>query len=116
MPSFSKIRLVLFLSALSLSIALSPFSTQAATKILVKPHPTITAQQTRLTPLKRPLVTLPVTTHGTYTNTFGNTVLRPYHAPTVPAGAAARCRDATYSFSQSRRGTCSHHGGVMEWL
>src|SRR6266545_3156596 len=33
-----------------------------------------------------------------------------------PPGATARCRDGTYSFSQSRRGTCSHHGGVARWL
>ena len=33
-----------------------------------------------------------------------------------PAGASARCRDDTYSFSRSRRGTCSHHGGVALWL
>jgi uncharacterized protein YraI len=33
-----------------------------------------------------------------------------------PAGATAKCRDGTFSFSQSRRGTCSHHGGVAEWL
>jgi len=36
--------------------------------------------------------------------------------PTVPAGATARCRDGAYSFSQSRSGTCSGHGGVAEWL
>ncbi|WP_431636442.1 DUF3761 domain-containing protein [Dyella sp. KULCS107] len=34
----------------------------------------------------------------------------------VPAGASAQCRDGTYSFSRSRRGTCSHHGGVARWL
>jgi hypothetical protein len=34
----------------------------------------------------------------------------------VPAGASAKCRDGTYSFSQHRRGTCSHHGGVGNWL
>lgn len=34
----------------------------------------------------------------------------------VPAGASARCRDGSYSFSQHRRGTCSHHGGVAIWL
>lgn len=34
----------------------------------------------------------------------------------VPAGASAKCRDGTYSFSQHRRGTCSHHGGVGAWL
>lgn len=55
----------------------------------------------------------------------------PYQAPTyvrpdpIPqstpviasgAGASARCADGTYSYSQNRRGTCSHHGGVSEWL
>ena len=34
----------------------------------------------------------------------------------VPAGASAKCRDGAYSFSQHRRGTCSHHGGVSSWL
>lgn len=34
----------------------------------------------------------------------------------VPTGASAQCRDGSYSFSQHRRGTCSHHGGVASWL
>jgi hypothetical protein len=34
----------------------------------------------------------------------------------APDGATARCGDGSYSFSQSRRGTCSWHGGVSEWL
>lgn len=34
----------------------------------------------------------------------------------APAGAAARCRDGSYSFSRHRSGTCSHHGGVGTWL
>jgi hypothetical protein len=33
-----------------------------------------------------------------------------------PPGATAHCRDGTFSFSRTRRGTCSHHGGVAEWL
>jgi uncharacterized protein YraI len=33
-----------------------------------------------------------------------------------PLGATAQCGDGTYSFSQSRRGTCSHHGGVARWI
>lgn len=33
-----------------------------------------------------------------------------------PAGATAICMDGTYSYSQNRRGTCSHHGGVKTWL
>ncbi|MFA6097637.1 MAG: DUF3761 domain-containing protein [Candidatus Paceibacterota bacterium] len=54
-----------------------------------------------------------------YTNVDGNTVHSPAYSTepnTIPAGASAICRDGTYSFSQSRRGTCSHHGGVVEWL
>jgi len=38
------------------------------------------------------------------------------HAPVVPVGATAQCRDKTYSFSQHRRGTCSWHGGVKQWI
>lgn len=54
--------------------------------------------------------------NGTYVNSAGNTVCSPYNAPSTPAGATAQCRDGTYSFSQSRSGTCSHHGGVAAWL
>ena len=51
-----------------------------------------------------------------YVNSRGNCVHRPVASRTVPAGASAQCADGTYSFSQSRRGTCSHHGGVSRWL
>ncbi len=51
-----------------------------------------------------------------YTNTHGNQVHSPAYSNSVPVGASARCGDGTYSFSQSRRGTCSHHGGVANWL
>jgi hypothetical protein len=37
-------------------------------------------------------------------------------ADAPPPGATARCRDGSYSFSQHRSGTCSHHGGVAVWL
>lgn len=53
---------------------------------------------------------------GTYVNSRGNTVCRPVRANSAPSGATAKCRDGTYSFSQSHRGTCSHHGGVQDWL
>jgi hypothetical protein len=33
-----------------------------------------------------------------------------------PAGASAICSDGSYSYSRSRRGTCSWHGGVRRWL
>jgi hypothetical protein len=51
-----------------------------------------------------------------YTNVSGHRVHRPVHANQVPAGAAAKCRDGTYSFSEHHSGTCSHHGGVAGWL
>ncbi|MGA2510221.1 MAG: DUF3761 domain-containing protein [Candidatus Acidiferrales bacterium] len=51
-----------------------------------------------------------------YKNSDGNTVHSPAYSNTVPAGATARCTDGTYSFSQHRQGTCSHHGGVAQWL
>jgi len=52
-----------------------------------------------------------------YTNRDGNSV----HSPASsnggpPTGATALCQDGTYSFSQHRQGTCSHHGGVAKWL
>jgi hypothetical protein len=52
-----------------------------------------------------------------YTNSDGQQVHSPaYSSGGVPAGATAVCRDGTYSFSQHRSGTCSHHGGVAKWL
>jgi Protein of unknown function (DUF3761) len=51
-----------------------------------------------------------------YVNVDGNCVHRPTTAATAPAGATAQCVDGTYSFSQHRQGTCSHHGGVATWL
>lgn len=56
--------------------------------------------------------------NGTYENSSGNTICKPY-APEngeKPAGATAQCEDGTYSFSEHHSGTCSGHGGVKEWL
>jgi SH3-like domain-containing protein len=50
-----------------------------------------------------------------YVNVDGVRVRSPVFRDTKPAGASARCRDGSYSFSLHRRGTCSHHGGVAEW-
>lgn len=55
-------------------------------------------------------------TPRSYTNSEGERVQPPTYYNSAPEGATARCRDGTYSFSQSRRGTCSHHGGVAQWL
>ena len=56
--------------------------------------------------------------HGHYTNKSGADVHSPAHSVNgqAPSGASARCGDGTYSFSQHRSGTCSHHGGVTAWL
>jgi hypothetical protein len=52
-----------------------------------------------------------------YTNSDGQSVHSPaYSKGGTPAGATALCNDGTYSFSQHRQGTCSHHGGVAKWL
>lgn len=34
----------------------------------------------------------------------------------APDGATAQCNDGTYSYSLHHSGTCSHHGGVANWL
>ena len=51
-----------------------------------------------------------------YINTKGNYVPSPRKSNKQPNGATAKCRDGSWSFSQSRRGTCSGHGGVSSWL
>jgi len=53
-----------------------------------------------------------------YYNSRGNWVPSPTQTADgkPPRGATARCGDGSYSFSQSHRGTCSHHGGVAGWL
>ena len=53
-----------------------------------------------------------------YTNSRRQSVHSPARTSdgAIPEGATAVCRDGTYSFSMSHRGTCSHHGGVKRWL
>lgn len=51
-----------------------------------------------------------------YTNSAGESIQSPTYYNSAPEGATALCADGTYSFSRSRRGTCSHHGGVKIWL
>jgi uncharacterized protein DUF3761 len=60
----------------------------------------------------------PVEAGRGYVNSRGQWIPSPTHTVDgrPPAGATARCKDGSYSFSQSSRGTCSWHGGVAEWL
>ncbi|TCK64583.1 DUF3761 domain-containing protein [Curtobacterium sp. PhB136] len=78
--------------------------------------PPVTQVTTVGTYVAPPPPAAPTCTNGTYVNTAGNTVCRPEVSPNAPSGATAKCGDGTYSFSQSRRGTCSSHGGVADWL
>ncbi|HEY4458896.1 MAG TPA: DUF3761 domain-containing protein [Pseudonocardiaceae bacterium] len=51
-----------------------------------------------------------------YVNVDGQCVHDPESAASAPAGATAKCKDGTYSFSTHHSGTCSGHHGVAEWL
>ena len=54
--------------------------------------------------------------HG-YRSSDGQWVPSPRQSPDgPPPGASAQCNDGTYSFSRHHSGTCSHHGGVRQWL
>jgi Protein of unknown function (DUF3761) len=57
--------------------------------------------------------------NGTYINSSGETVCKPQppmEGGGPPPGATAKCVDGEYSSSKHRRGTCSGHGGVAEFL
>jgi uncharacterized protein DUF3761 len=58
----------------------------------------------------------PACKSGYYKNVSSHCVKRPTRAANAPVGATAKCRDATYSFSEHASGTCSHHGGVARWI
>ncbi len=106
--------LVLFILTGCSNVDLShPTSTVIPTKPVI---PIEQPAQTIETPQQNPANSeVPLSNDNYYINSKGNEVHSPALAPSRPSGASARCADGTYSFSQSRRGTCSHHGGVVEW-
>ena len=59
---------------------------------------------------------LPQSVVRTYVNTDGVEVQSPTAYKAAPPGSCAICMDGTYSQSKHRKGTCSRHGGVKEWL
>lgn len=88
----------------------SPTPTETPTPIptqVITPTPVPTAQPVQNTGLSN---------DNYYTNSAGEQVHSPAYSNSVPEGATAKCKDGTYSFSQSRKGTCSRHGGVAQWL
>lgn len=88
----------------------TPTLTPVPTKIIYK------APVYKYTPIPTSPPSSGLSNDNYYTNTQGNEVHSPAYSNSVPAGASAICGDGTYSFSQSRRGTCSSHGGVSQWL
>lgn len=88
--------------------------TETKNEVTTEPVNEVIARGTKVSK-PAPVAAEPSCPNGTYVNAYGNTVCRPYESSTVPSGASAQCVDGTYSFSQSRRGTCSHHGGVATW-
>ena len=76
----------------------------------------VSSQYLTKTAQKQSVVVTPQSEIKYYTNTYGEKVQSPTHYNAQPSGATALCRDGTYSFSRTRRGTCSHHGGVARWL
>lgn len=85
-------------------------------RVTTPPVTQVTTVGTYVAPVAPAAPEAPTCTNGSYVNTTGTTVCRPEAASSAPAGATAKCGDGTYSFSQSRRGTCSSHGGVAVWL
>jgi hypothetical protein len=83
---------------------------QVSDMVTTQPVAKVIATGTYIPPVQ------PSCPNGTYVNSAGNTVCSPYQSTSAPSGATAQCVDGTYSFSQSRSGTCSHHGGVASWL
>lgn len=80
------------------------------------PAPVPTATTSQLPVQSQPSDQNELSNDNTYTNSDGDVVHSPAYSNTIPEGATAQCRDGTYSFSEHRRGTCSHHGGVEQWL
>lgn len=104
----------------------SPSVAQPTIETAVRPAPAATQQAPapapKLSPSAAPAPKKPTTANnsscpaGSYRNSNGVCVQSPVQAPAPPAGATAKCKDGSYSFSQHRSGTCSGHGGVAQWL
>jgi hypothetical protein len=96
--------------------------TEISNQVTQQPVAQVVAHGTKVAPAPAPTPTQPVQAptqncpSGTYVNSAGNTICRPTAANVAPQGATAKCGDGTFSYSQSRRGTCSSHGGVAAWL
>jgi hypothetical protein len=73
----------------------------------VPPPPTSTSAPS-LVPSSTPEIVIPPTATAVQ--------LPAPSGPSICQGATAICGDGTCSYSAHRQGTCSHHGGVSQWL
>jgi hypothetical protein len=110
-----KLKNTIILSALGI-LAIFGFIQHAAS-----PHANVAAVQTAheaatpiVTTTPTPTVPPPITPTPTAFSEPTQATMQSGDA-SVPVGATAKCADGTYSFSQHRSGTCSHHGGVVQW-
>jgi len=96
----------------------APTATVTAAPTTPTPLPTFTPTPTRSIAPTQATTQSGLSNDSYYTNSNDNQVHSPAYSNdnSVPAGATAQCGDGTYSFSQHRSGTCSHHGGVAQWL
>lgn len=121
-PWYKKKRYIIPIAAVGGLWALG--SLGATTEPVAIPNTSYQAQEAPVSTQQEPIEAKTVpTSHESnlsndnyYTNVDGNSIHSPTYSDSVPAGASAQCRDGTYSFSQHRQGTCSHHGGVASWL
>lgn len=102
---------------------IAPSTTETTVAPTTTAPPTTTTPPTTAAPTTVRTTTPPTTAQtlsnsNTYVNSAGDTIQSPASTSDgqAPAGATAQCADGTYSFSQTRSGTCSHHGGVSTWL
>ena len=115
---YQKKRYLIPLTLAGVALAVSATSTTPLTTGITDQSATVyQATQQPVTSLVTPTVTS-LSNDNHYSNVNGNTIHSPAYSNTnaVPSGASAQCGDGTYSFSQNHRGTCSHHGGVSQWL
>jgi len=59
---------------------------------------------------------VPQVWNGAYTSGSTSTASSSGSSTSTSTDATAQCRDGSYSYSQHRSGTCSHHGGVARWI
>ena len=90
----------------------TPAPTAAPVSNAATSSPTVAPANTT-TPKPRSLTELPKTTSE---KTVSDAPSQSTETKADKPGATARCKDGSLSYSKTRRGACSRHGGVAEWF